>query len=504
MISLYDTLAGAVRPLELRQPGRVTIYACGPTVYDEPHLGHARGALTYDILRRYLQWRGLDVQHVANVTDIDDKIIERANRESLTEPELAARWDAVYVEAMEALGVLTPHQRPRATEWVDEMVEFVEGLMAGGKAYSTESGVYLRVGQVPGYGDLVHRSLDDLRSGAGARVEVDEAKEDPLDFALWKAAKPGEPTWPSPWGPGRPGWHIECVTMSLGLLGDGFDLHGGGDDLVFPHHTNERAEAIAAGRDFARHWVHNAMLNVDGQKMAKSVGNFRTVGELLGEHPANARAFRLLVLQTHYRKTMEVNAEVMAQARSAAARLDAMARRAAAAGVKIEINGPDLDLVGIGIGTDRPGRDPAGTGIDRPDRDPAAAAAFQTAMDADLGTPEALAAVFETLRRANAALDRGDGADAAALAATVVELAGVLGLRVGADDRAARPSAGTGKAANEPATANEDAEIEALVAARQQARAARDFAEADRLRDELSALGVTVEDTPSGPVWHRN
>ena len=488
MISLYDTLAGAVRPLELRQPGRVTIYACGPTVYDEPHLGHARGALTYDILRRYLQWRGLDVQHVANVTDIDDKIIERANREGLTEPELAARWDAVYVEAMEALGVLPPHQRPRATEWVDEMVDFVEGLMAGGKAYATPSGVYLRVGQVPGYGDLVHRSLDDLRSGAGARVEVDETKEDPLDFALWKAAKPGEPTWPSPWGPGRPGWHIECVTMSLGLLGDGFDLHGGGDDLVFPHHTNERAEAIAAGRDFARHWVHNAMLNVDGQKMAKSVGNFRTVGDLLGEHPANARAFRLLVLQTHYRKTMEVNAEVMAQARSAAARLDAMARRAAAAG--IEINGLD--------------RDPAEVETNGPDRDQTAAAAFQTAMDADLGAPEALAAVFETLRRANAALDRGDSADAAALAATVVELAGVLGLRVGADDRAARPGAGTGKAASEPAAANEDAEIETLVADRQQARAARDFAEADRLRDELSARGVTVEDTPAGPVWHRN
>ena len=498
MISLYDTLVGEVRPLELRQPGRVTIYACGPTVYDEPHLGHARGALTYDILRRYLQWRGLDVHHVANVTDIDDKIIERANREGLTEPELAARWDAVYVEAMEALGVLAPHRRPRATEWVDEMVDFVEGLMAGGKAYATPSGVYLRVGQVPGYGDLVHRSLDDLRSGAGARVEVDEAKEDPLDFALWKAAKPGEPTWPSPWGPGRPGWHIECVAMSLGLLGDGFDLHGGGDDLVFPHHTNERAEAIAAGRDFARHWVHNAMLNVDGQKMAKSVGNFRTVGDLLGEHPANARAFRLLVLQTHYRKTMEVNAEVMAQARSAAARLDAMARRAAAAGIAID----GLDRGPAEVGTDRSGRDKAGIGIDGADRDPAAAAAFRAAMDADLGTPEALAAVFETLRRANAALDRGDGADAAALVATVVELAGVLGLRVGADDRAARP--GAGEAADAAAAAGEDAEIETLVAARQQARAARDFAEADRLRDELSARGVTVEDTPAGPVWHRN
>lgn len=487
MIRLYDTLSGAVRPLELRRPGRVDIYACGPTVYDEPHLGHARGALTYDVLRRYLQWRGLEVQHVANVTDIDDKIIERARREGLSEPELAARWDAVYVEAMEALGVLAPHQRPRATDWVSEMVDFVEGLVAGGTAYATGSGVYLRVGQVPGYGDLVHRSLDDLRAGAGARVGVDEAKEDPLDFALWKAAKPGEPTWPSPWGPGRPGWHIECVTMSLGLLGDGFDLHGGGDDLVFPHHTNERAEAIAAGRDFARHWVHNAMLNVDGQKMAKSVGNYRTVGALLGEHPANARAFRLLVLQTHYRKTMEVNAEAMARARSAAGRLDAMARRAAAAG----------------IGIDEADRGPGRAESGGAGRDPIAVAAFQAAMDDDLGTPEAMATVFETLRRANAALDRGDDADAAALTGTVVELAGVLGLPVGADDQAARPASGP-DTAEAAADASADSEIEALVTVRQKARAARNFAEADRLRDELAALGVVVEDTPSGPVWRRN
>ena len=487
MISLYDTLSGAVRPLELRRPGRVDIYACGPTVYDEPHLGHARGALTYDVLRRYLQWRGLEVQHVANVTDIDDKIIERARREGLTEPELAAHWDAVYVEAMEALGVLAPHQRPRATDWVGEMVDFVEGLMAGGAAYATGSGVYLRVGRVPGYGDLVHRSLDDLRSGAGARVGVDETKEDPLDFALWKTAKPGEPTWPSPWGPGRPGWHIECVTMSLGLLGDGFDLHGGGDDLVFPHHTNERAEAIAAGRDFARHWVHNAMLNVDGQKMAKSIGNYRTVGDLLGEHPANARAFRLLVLQTHYRKTMEVNAEAMARARAATGRLDAMARRAAAAGVGID----EADR-----GQGRAESDGAG-------RDPAAVAAFRAAMDDDLGTPEAMATVFETIRRANAALDRGDDADAAALTGTVVELAGVLGLPVGADDQAARP-ASEPDTAEAAADASADSEIEALVAVRQKARAARNFAEADRLRDELSARGVVVEDTPSGPVWHRD
>ncbi|MEZ5167764.1 MAG: class I tRNA ligase family protein [Acidimicrobiales bacterium] len=257
MIRLYDTLTGHVRPLEQRDEGKVSLYACGPTVYDHPHLGHARQALTYDIVRRYLEWTGVDVHHVANVTDIDDNIINRANREGSTEPEIAATWKAVYDEAMDALDILRPHDRPHATEYVEEMVAFIETLVANGAAYATDSGVYLRVHAVPGYGDLVHRSVDELRDGAGARVEVDDHKEDPLDFALWKAAKAGEPTWPSPWGPGRPGWHIECVAMSLDVLGDGFDLHGGGTDLVFPHHTNERAEAVAAGQEFARHWMHS-------------------------------------------------------------------------------------------------------------------------------------------------------------------------------------------------------------------------------------------------------
>ncbi len=465
MISLYDTLTGEVRPLKLRHPGRVSIYACGPTVYDHPHLGHARGALTYDIVRRYLQWRGFDVHHVANVTDIDDKIIDRALREGLTESEVATRWEAVYLEAMEALDVLAPHDRPRATDWVAEMVTFIEGLVAAGKAYATPSGVYLRVRQVPGYGDLVHRNLDELRSGAGARVDVDEAKEDSLDFALWKAAKPGEPTWPSPWGPGRPGWHIECVTMSLGILGDGFDLHGGGDDLVFPHHTNERAEAIASGRSFARHWMHNAMLDVGGEKMSKSLGNFRTVAELVGGHPSNGRAFRLLVLQTHYRKTMEVDTEVLAAARAAVGRLDAMARRVTAAGVA----------------------------LDGPGRDDAAVESFRAAMDTDLATPEAVSVIFETVRRANAALDRDEGvAKVAELVGTVVELADALGLAV-------RSGARTGGVVDEKG----DAEIEALVASRREARRVRDYAEADRLRAELAGRGVVVEDTPAGPVWHR-
>lgn len=459
MIRLFDTLTGDVRPLEFRDEGRFSMYACGPTVYDHPHLGHARQAITYDVLRRYLAWRGLEVHHVANVTDIDDKIIARAHAEGTTEPAVAERWKKVYDEVMDTLGVLRPHDRPHATDYVDEMVAFIEALIANGSAYANTSGVYLRVHTVEGYGDLVHRSLDDLREGAGARVEVDENKEDPLDFALWKAAKPGEPTWPSPWGDGRPGWHIECVAMSLGILGDNFDLHGGGTDLVFPHHTNERAEAIAAGHTFARHWAHNAMVNIGGEKMSKSLGNYTTVQALLDEDPDNARALRLALLQTHYRKTMELNPEVLAQSREGLKRLDAVVRKAIGAGVA----------------------------LDGPDRDTDAVATFTRAMDDDLGTPEGVATMFETIRRANAALDTA-GDDAARLVATVIDLAAAMGLE---------PRTTTG-------ASGDDAEIDAMVAARTVARDARDFAEADRLRDELSARGITIEDTPNGPVWHRS
>ena len=458
MIRLYDTLNGDVRPLAQRDEGKVSLYACGPTVYDHPHLGHARQAMTYDFMRRYFEWRGLEVHHVANVTDIDDKIIARAQKEETTEPAISAEWKQVYDDVIfDQLNMLRPHDRPHATEYVEEMVEFIQTLVDNGTAYANDSGVYLRVHLVEGYGDLVHRTVDDLREGAGARVEVDENKEDPLDFALWKAAKPGEPVWSSPWGDGRPGWHIECVAMSLGILGDGFDLHGGGTDLVFPHHTNERAEAIAAGREFASHWAHNAMINIGGEKMSKSLNNYTTIQSMLDEDPDNARALRLALLQTHYRKTMEINPEVMAQAREGVKRLDAMARKAGGAGVA----------------------------LDGAERDADAVAAFIEAMDDDLGTPEGVATMFETIRRANAALDAGDDS-AAALVATAVDLAGAMGLTVGDD-----------------AAGEDDAEIDALVAARTQARADKDFGEADRIRDELTARGIVVEDTPNGPVWHR-
>lgn len=496
------------------------MYVCGPTVYDHPHLGHARSALTYDVLRRYLQWRGLTVHHVSNITDIDDKIIDRARRTGCTEPEVAAKWKAVYSEVMGALNVLVPHDCPSATEWVAEMVDLVDDLVSAGRAYTTESGVYLRVRDVVGYGDLVHRELNDLRASAGLRVELNDDKEDPLDFALWKAAKPGEPTWDSPFGPGRPGWHIECAAMSLGILGEGFDLHGGGDDLVFPHHTNERAEALAAGRGFANHWMHNAMLNVDGTKMAKSLGNFRTVVDLLDEHPLNGRALRLLVLQTHYRKTMEVNVELIAAARAATSRLDAMLRRANASGVSIKESAGAVSA-GAGSGGMRSGGSGssgvASDGSASSDVASGAVESFISAMDDDLGTPEAVGVIFATLRRANAALDSGSE-DATDLVSAVVELAGALGMKIERSGRSISGQSISGQSIShniqdqESNTAKTDGsntsddvdQIDQLVAQREAARRTKDWATADEIRDRLAELEVTVEDTPAGPIWHRS
>jgi cysteinyl-tRNA synthetase len=454
VLQFTDTLTGQKSAFVPRTPGQVDIYACGPTVYDVPHVGHARSALTYDVLRRYLRWRGFNVTLVSNITDIDDKIIKRAAAEKTTEPDIAAAYERAYVEQMDRLGVEAPDHRPHATEFIPEMIAVITELLERDIAYVVEgNGVYFRVASLDDYGALVHRDADELREGAGARVEVDERKDDPLDFALWKAAKPGEPTWDSPWGPGRPGWHIECVAMSLGILGEDFDIHGGGDDLVFPHHENERAEAVGAGKAFARVWVHNAMVQVGGEKMSKSLGNFTTLADALDNY--DSRAMRLLVLQTHYRKTMEINGPALDQAEAALDRLDALARR-----YPLDPSAP-LDQVAVD--------------------------AFNDAVDDDLATPSGVAVIFETVRRANAAIDSGDDAASRSLVATVHALAGALGL----------PLQG-----GEPSCEGDD-EIDALVAARTAARAIKDFAEADRLRDELTAKGIVVEDTAAGPVWRR-
>ena len=458
MLQLHDTATGEVAPLRLREPGRVSLYVCGPTVDGVPHLGHGRFSLVFDVLRRYLLFSGLAVTYVSNITDIEDKIIDRAAAQGVPIAEFTAANEARWWEIMDALGVLHPDATPHATAYVDRMIDLIADLVERGAAYATATGVYLSVLDVPGYGLLARQPLESLR--AGARIEADEEKRSPLDFVLWKRAKPGEPSWDAPWGAGRPGWHTECVVMSLDLLGEGFELHGGGQDLIFPHHENERAQAVADGKEFARHWMHNGWVTVGGEKMSKSLGNFTSLADLLER--SDARAYRLLVLRSHYRSPIEVTPETIAQAEAGLARLDELARR---------FSLPDLLADGPPTG---PGAAPGVADAD-------AVGAFTAAMDDDLDTPAALATVFDLARRANAAADAGDAATADRAAGTAALLAAVLGLalRGGSGDEVDGPTAD-------------------LVRARDEARAARDWPRADALRDELEAAGWVVEDSAGG------
>jgi cysteinyl-tRNA synthetase len=457
-VEFYDTMARRKVALTTRDPDHVSMYVCGPTVYDVPHLGHGRTAIVYDTIRRYLEWSGYTVTFVSNITDVDDKIIRRALESGRTEPELASTYECVYFEQLGRLGIRRPDEVPHATEYIGPMLELIAELVASDHAYVVPGkGVYFAVESYPHYGELSGRSLADLLEGAGARVDVDDDKRSPVDFALWKSAKPAEPSWDSPWGAGRPGWHIECSAMALGLLGEGFDLHGGGDDLVFPHHENERAQAEGAGHPFARHWLHAGMLNVSGEKMSKSLGNFLNLSEAVDAH--GPRALRLLALQHHYRRQMEAGPEALASAAAALEGLDALDRSARAAGIR-----------------------PAA------DSDPGTVASFRAAMDDDFNTPVALGRIFGAVKRANVAISSGDATTAATMLATVHDLMAVLGIEaVGADADVGDDAAG----------------IDALVAERTTARAARDFAAADRIRAELTARGITLEDTPTGTIWHR-
>jgi cysteinyl-tRNA synthetase len=443
-LALHDTARGQVVPLERRAPGKVGMYVCGPTVYGPPHLGHGRFALVFDVLRRYLEWSGDEVTYVSNITDIDDQIIDRAEREGRRPEEVAEECEDLWYRAMDAIGVRRPDEDPHATDWVEGMVEMVGELIEAGRAYETDDGVYLAVEEVEGYGLLARQSLDSLRSGA--RIAVDEQKRSPLDFALWKKAKPGEPTWDSPWGPGRPGWHTECVVMSLGLLGEGFDIHGGGQDLAFPHHENERAQAIALHRSFARHWVHNGFVEVEGEKMSKSLGNYTNLQDLIDS--GDPRAYRLLVLRAHYRSPVEVSKTTTEDASAALGRLDSLAGRA----------------------RDLPTGDPSEEDLAR----------FRERMDDDLDTPGVVDLLFRLIRRANTALDEGDEFTAAQDWATVSEICGAVGLEPRVTDEAV-PEA-----------------VVALARRRDEARARRDFAEADRLRDEIAAAGYAVQDGAEG------
>ena len=450
MFALYDTLTREVKPLAMREPGKLGIYLCGPTVYGPPHLGHGRATLVYDILRRYLEWRGIEVRLVSNITDIDDKIIERANRESRAWQDITHKCESVWFDAMERLGVKRPSDVPHATEYVQQMVAMISTLVQRDAAYTTSDGVYLSVEQVPDYGALAHQSLEDMLAGGGDRdVLGAQEKRHPADFALWKFSKPGEPSWPSPWGAGRPGWHSECVVMSLELLGEGFDLHCGGADLRFPHHENERAQAVALGKGFARHWMHNGfVVDAEGEKMSKSLGNVTNLLDLLDRY--DARAYRMLLLQTHYRSPVKVGQDNIDASVKALAGLDAFAARSTAL---------------------------------RGAPDEAVLARFVEVMDNDLDTPNAMAHVFDTVRRANSAIDSGD-ASAAGLVAAVHEMCGALGLPLG-----------------QAAPADDDAQAKA--AALDAARAAKDFATADALRVELQDAGWIVETTKAGTTLRR-
>ena len=441
------------------------MYVCGPTVYDLPHIGHGRYNLVFDILRRYLLFNGQAVQYVSNITDVDDNIIKRANEQGRSEPEVAHEFEERWWEAMDGLDVLRPDDTPHATAYISDMVALVADLLARGIAYETSDGVYLDVSQVDGYGLLARQSLDSLR--AGARVEENEEKRSPLDFAVWKKAKAGEPSWKAPWGAGRPGWHTECVVMSLDLLGDGFDLHGGGRDLAFPHHENERAQAVAEGRPFARHWVHNGWVEVEGTKMSKSLGNFTSLTDLLSR--VDGRAYRLLVLRAHYRSPIEVTPDTIADAQKGLERLDGLARRFGVGGILEQTpDGYVVEGVAPAVGLD-----------------PGSLAGFRELMDSDLDTPAALAGIFEHVTDANSLADAGDQEDAAKLARTAAVLLAALGVSL-------RDESG-----------EIDEAAAELVAARDEARRAKDFARADTLRDELVALGWTVEDTPSGTAIRR-
>ena len=451
MLNLYDTATAKIRLLEQRKPGELSIYLCGPTVYGPPHIGHGRATLVYDILRRYLEWTGIKVRLVSNITDIDDKIINRAEREKRPWLDIAQKCETVWFDSMSRLGVLRPTDVPRATEYVDQIVGLIAELVAKDSAYRTDDGIYMSTSVVVDYGLLAQQNIDDMLAGGGDRnVFGADQKKHPADFVLWKFSKPGEPAWPSPWGEGRPGWHSECVVMSLELLGEGFDLHCGGADLRFPHHENERAQAVALGKDFAHHWMHNGfVVDTEGEKMSKSLGNVTNLPDLLDRY--DARAYRMLLLQTHYRSPVKVGLDNIDASVNALAGVDSFAART-------------NSLSGL--------------------PDEATLNAFRTAMDDDLNTPVAVGVMFDAIRRANVAVDSGDTKTAAALSAAVREMCVAVGLQLTVAEVV-------------------DADSQAKAVALDAARAAKDFATADAIRNELQTLGWLVETTKAGTTLRR-
>jgi cysteinyl-tRNA synthetase len=465
MLSIYNSMSGRKESFAPITPGKVRMYVCGITVYDYLHLGHARMMIVFDMVVRYMRSVGLEVEYVRNITDIDDKIIERANEQGVEIGELTAKFIQEMHRDADALGVLRPDHEPRATDHLDAIVAMIAELERRGLAYRGDNGdVYYAVARFADYGKLSRKNLADLR--AGSRIDVAESKRDPLDFVLWKAAKPDEPQWESPWGPGRPGWHIECSAMSTEMLGNTFDIHGGGMDLKFPHHENEIAQSCGAtGADFARLWMHNGFVRVDEEKMSKSLGNFFTVRDILTRF--QPEEVRFLMLGSHYRKPLNYSEQELISA------------------------GAALDGYYTALARVEPGELP---------REEEFTARFRECMDDDFNSPGALAVLADLRRELSRVLDAGDNARGAALAALLRQLGGVLGiLQDNPTGWLRRPKRGTSQAQD----ALDDAAIDALIEQREQARAARNWAEADRIRDELKSAGIALEDGAGGTGWRR-
>lgn len=488
-LTLYNTLTRKKETFEPLEPGKVKLYCCGVTVYDYSHVGHARNYIAWDVLRRYLLWRGYEVQFVQNFTDIDDKIIKRSHQENVPWNQITEKYIQAYLEDMAKLNILEADHYPKATEVIPQIVDFIKTLIDRGYAYPVEGDVYYAVERFPSYGKLSGRKLDQMEAGASGRLdeEAETKKRHPMDFALWKAAKPGEPEWDSPWGKGRPGWHIECSVMVREDLGDSIDIHTGGQDLVFPHHENEIAQSEAAlAKPLSRYWLHNGFVNIGGEKMSKSLGNFTTIRDFL-EAGIEPMVLRLFVLQAQYRKPIDFTEEAIAATKNSWDTL----RQGLLFGYK---HGKDLgwtDTEDESFGRPEDMRIPMESGAVR---------RYQESMDDDLNTPEALAVLFELAKELQKEGNRltHDGktlADAQTLRSqwqTLVVLSEVLGLTASPDAEATHTSGLS------------DAEIEAMIEQRLEARKAKNWAEGDRIRDELKAQGITLIDKPGGVTeWIR-
>jgi cysteinyl-tRNA synthetase len=458
-IKVYNTLTRKKQEFKTLQPDKVSMYVCGPTVYDKAHVGHAMSALVFDIVRRYLEYRGYQVHHVTNYTDVDDKIIQRAAVEGVEPLEVAERYIKEFDRHLKDLNILPADDYPRATEEIDNIIESVKLLVDKGYAYPKDGDVYYRVEKFADYGKLSGRKLEDME--AGSRIDVDTRKENPMDFALWKAAKPGEPSWTSPWGEGRPGWHIECSVMSQDCLGEQIDIHGGGNDLVFPHHENEIAQSEAmTGKRFATYWMHNGMMQLSGAKMSKSVGNLVTIDAFLEKHEANV--LRMMVLNSSYRGPLTFNEETIEHAQKALKRLRSALK-------------PALPQDGWDGAEDLKLRSAEVKDL------------FESAMDDDFNTAGALGHIFDFIKEINQARDEGADEDALSAAQdTLRQLTAVLGLELDVQET------GSGEAAEF---------IDLLVEVRSRLREEKHWALSDLIRDQLEELDVVLEDSPQGTTW---